>query len=141
VSDLEAVARQCFALHARMTARALTRAYDAAVRPAGLRVTQFSVLGAIALELDLSETKLAERLAVERTTLVRNLKLLADKGWIEPVAGGRGQRHRLTAAGRAVLEAAVPLWQAAQAAITAKLADRNPDDVRDALRALRRASR
>jgi DNA-binding MarR family transcriptional regulator len=114
-TDLAAIGRACFALHARMTARLLTRVYDAAVRPSGLRFAQFGLLGAIAHGSTTSETALAERLAMERTTLVRNLKLLEDKGWIEPVTGdGRGVRHRLTDEGLAILERAIPMWERAQ---------------------------
>lgn len=142
MTDLEAIGKACFALHARMTARLLSRAYDAAMRPAELRLAQFGLLGAIAHGAATSETALAERLGLERTTLVRNLRLLADKGWIEPIpGGGRGVRHRLTAAGRQKLESAIPLWQKAQAQLEAKLAPADPESARQAMRALRKASR
>src|SRR5215218_588049 len=77
--DLAAIGRACFALHARMTARLLTRVYDAAVRPTGLRFAQFGLLGAIAHGSATSQTALADRLGLERTTLVRNLKFLEQK--------------------------------------------------------------
>ena len=142
MTDLEAIGKACFALHARMTARLLSRVYDAAMRPADLRLAQFGLLGAIAHGSATSETALAERLGLERTTLVRNLKLLEEKGWIEPVPGnGRGVRHRLTDAGREKLESAVPLWEAAQRRIEEKLGDVQPDAARQAMRALRKASR
>src|SRR5918912_3286841 len=109
MTDLEAIGKACFALHARMTARLLSRAYDAAMRPADLRLAQFGLLGAIAHGSATSETALAERLGLERTTLVRNVKLLEEKGWIEPIPGrGRGVRHRLTEAGRAETPRAGP---------------------------------
>ena len=137
MTDLEAIGKACFALHARMTARLLSRVYDA-----DLRLAQFGLLGAIAHGTTASETALAERLGLERTTLVRNLKLLEEKGWIEPVAGdGRGVRHRLTEAGREKFESAIPLWEAAQRRIEGKLGEVAPDDARLALRALRKASR
>jgi DNA-binding MarR family transcriptional regulator len=140
--DLAAVGRACFALHARMTARLLTRVYDAAVRPAGLRFAQFGLLGAIAHGSATSQTALAERLALERTTLVRNLKFLEQKGWIEPIpGGGRGLSHRLTPAGREILERAIPLWERAQRDIEARLGGIEPDGAREAMRALRKAAR
>lgn len=140
--DLAAVGRACFALHARMTARLLTRVYDAAVRRAGLRFAQFGLLGAIAHGSATSQTALAERLGLERTTLVRNLKFLEQKGWIEPIpGGGRGLSHRLTASGREILARAVPLWEGAQRSIEARLDGIDPDATRDAMRALRRAAR
>jgi DNA-binding MarR family transcriptional regulator len=79
-------------------------------------------------------------LGLERTTLVRNLKVLAGKGWIQPVpCAGRGLRHRLTAKGEATLLQAVPLWQSAQERIEANLAT-DPDTARNAMRALRKAA-
>jgi DNA-binding MarR family transcriptional regulator len=141
MTDLEAIGKTCFALHARMTARILSRAYEAALRPLGLKLPQFGILGAIGHGAAISETGLAEKLGLERTTLVRNLKVLTQNGWIEPVAaGGRGLRHRLTPSGQAILEAAIPLWQQAQGDLEAKLMDTKPDEARLAMRALRKAA-
>ncbi|MCC2650914.1 MAG: hypothetical protein K0Q60_1069 [Microvirga sp.] len=141
MTDLETIGRSCFALHARMTARLLSRTYEAALRPLGLKLPQFGILGAIGHGTTASETVLAERLGLERTTLVRNLKLLNQNGWIEPLPGeGRGLRHRLTPAGQAILEAAIPLWQQAQAQVESRLKDMEGDEARRAMRALRKAS-
>lgn len=141
MTDLEAIGKTCFALHARMTARLLSRTYEAALRPLGLKLPQFGILGAIGHGTTASETVLAERLGLERTTLVRNLKVLAENGWIEPVAGdGRGLRHRLTPSGQAILEAAIPLWQRAQTSLEARLKDTNAEEARKAMRALRKAA-
>ena len=141
MTDLEAIGKTCFALHARMTARLLSRTYEAALRPLGLKLPQFGILGAIGHGTTASETVLADRLGLERTTLVRNLKVLAENGWIEPVTGdGRGLRHRLTPAGQAILEAAIPLWQNTQDQLEAKLKDTDAEEARRAMRALRRAA-
>lgn len=140
--ELEVIGRVCFALHARMTARLLSRVYDAAMRPTGLRLAQFGLLGAVAHGSTASETALAERLGLERTTLVRNLKILEEKGWIEPAPGrGRSVKHQLTEAGRQKLESAIPLWQAAQRQVETKLGEFDPEAARHALRLLRKASR
>ena len=141
MTDLEAIGKACFALHARMTARLLSRVYDGALRPIGLKLPQFGILGAIGHGTPVSETALAERLGLERTTLVRNLKTLVERGWVEPVPGdGRGLGHRLTPSGRATLDAAIPLWEAAQAQVEERLLDVDPEGARRALRALRKAS-
>ena len=141
MTDLEAIGRTCFALHARMTARLLSRTYEAALRPLGVKLPQFGILGAVGHGATVSETVLAERLGLERTTLVRNLKILAQKGWIEPVAGnGRGLRHRLTPTGQALLDAAIPLWRQAQEQLEARLTGTEADEARRAMRALRKAA-
>ena len=72
---------------------------------------------------------------------MRNLKVLTQNGWIEPIPGnGRGLRHRLTPAGQAILEAAIPLWQQAQGQLESKLKDTDAEEARRAMRALRKAT-
>jgi len=108
----------CAAL--RRTARRLTRAYDRALRPAGLRLTQYSVLANLARAegegRGLTVTDLARRLAMDRTTLTRNLRPLEAAGWLR-VSPGPDRRSRaveITDEGRRILEAARPLWQEAE---------------------------
>jgi len=136
------VGRACFCLQARMTARAVTRRYNAALAPLGLEVTEFSLLGAIAHGGAASIAVLAERLAFERTTLVRNLKRLAGRGLIAP-AGGRGRavRYGLTREGDALLREALPLWAEVQKAVERRLAAGDAPRVLAALASLRGATR
>ena len=100
----------------RRTARRVTQAYDRALRPAGIKLTQYSVLANVRRDGGLSITELAERLAMDRTTLTRNLRPMERVGWIEVGPGPDRRRRavRITAAGRKVFEAAFPLWQAAE---------------------------
>ena len=100
----------------RRTARRVTQAYDRALRPAGIKLTQYSVLANVLRDGGLSITELAERLAMDRTTLTRNLRPMERAGWIEigPGADRRSRAVRITAAGRRVFDAAFPLWQAAE---------------------------
>ena len=68
-------------------------------------------------------TQLAELIVVDRTTLTRNLKPLEAKGWVE-TGRERDERVRLidvTAAGRAVVTEATPLWAKAQGQVTEAL--------------------
>src|SRR5258708_21311115 len=66
----------CAVMNVRQMARAVTAHYDAQLRPAGLRATQLNLLMAIESETATTITDLAEILALDRTTLTRNLKLL-----------------------------------------------------------------
>lgn len=139
---LEDIGRTCACLHTRMTARAVTRVYDEALRPAGLKVTQFSLLGAIAHGITGSVSALAERLALERTTLTRNLRLLHEAGLIVPRRGaGRAVAYEVTPRGRALVERAVPLWEAAQRHLETTLGADQWDETRSRLKALRHAAR
>ncbi|MBX3509424.1 MarR family winged helix-turn-helix transcriptional regulator [Parvibaculum sp.] len=121
---LEAEVREnCAALRARMAARKLTRHYDKALRPAGLKITQFTLLIAVAEGKVKSLTALADLLALERSSLVRNVKLLEDEGLIESAPSGEGRSLglRLTKAGRRKLTQALPLWREAQGGVEAAL--------------------
>ena len=67
----------------------------------------------------MSITALAERLAMDRTTMTRNLGPLERTGWVV-VRDGPDRRSRsveITEAGQGVYEKAVPLWQEAERAI------------------------
>jgi DNA-binding MarR family transcriptional regulator len=138
---IEDVARTCICLHTRMAARAVTRAYNAALKGTGLEVTQMTLLAALSSGDAPSIAVLADRLAFERTTLLRNLKALVAKGLVEPARGeGRAVRHVLTEEGRRVLATFLPRWHDIQARIEAGLGDRSWPETRRGLRAVRNAA-
>ncbi len=122
-TEIKDIGRKCMALRSRMAARTVTRAYDAALKPIGLRITQFTVLACIATELTDSISALADYMAVERTTLTRNLQLLESKGLI--IIGEEGYRRsrkmRLTAEGASILSAAIPIWESTQEDLKQKM--------------------
>ena len=111
------VAQHCLAFNLRKATRLVTQAYDAALKPSGLRITQFSVLVAINLAQPVSMHSLAERLGMERTTLTRNLGSLEDAGLArsEPGEDRRSRIVSLTEEGAAALRRALPWWEKAQA--------------------------
>jgi DNA-binding MarR family transcriptional regulator len=113
----------CHCLAARREARAITRLFEARLRPHGLRATQFSVLAALALKGPTPVKALAEGLGLERTTLTRVGALLERNGWVTvaPAEDARQRPFRLTAAGRRKLEAAFPAWQQAQELVGQRL--------------------
>jgi DNA-binding MarR family transcriptional regulator len=120
--DLLEIHNMCACLHTRMAARAVSRFYDDALRPTGLKGTQFVLLAAIEVDEAGSITDLAERIDIERTTLVRNLQLLRKDGLVTPEKGANGRRKpTLTPKGRETFEAAVPLWRVAQDEIENRL--------------------
>ena len=100
----------------RMAARAVTRTYDDALRPAGLRATQVSLLAAIAAQGAMSITALAALIGMDRSTLTRNLAPLEKEALLSVGAEGwrRSRTLDITAKGRSRLQQAVPLWEAAQ---------------------------
>src|SRR5712691_8023050 len=100
----------------RMASRAVTQLYDDVLRPSGLRVTQFSILAAIARMGEANLRQLEDALALDQTTLTRSLNLLERERVIERAShpDGRVKAMRLTSKGRRALEVARPLWAQAQ---------------------------
>ena len=107
----------------RMVSRAVTQLYDDVMRPSGLRVTQFSILGAIARLGAANLRQLEYMLAIDQTTLTRSLNLLERDRVIErvPHPDGRIKAMTLTSKGRKALEAARPLWARAQDKVLSEL--------------------
>lgn len=113
----------CACFNLRKAARVITQLYDKALRPTGLRVTQFSLLIATMMLESVTVTRLAEIGVMDRTTLTRNLRPLEKKGLIK-VAPGDDQRTRVvkvTTRGQEVLAKALPLWEKAQARVIKEL--------------------
>ena len=136
------VGKRCIAVRTAMTARAISRHYDNALREAGLTGTQFSLLVAIGSGDFPSMSALGERLSIDRSTLSRNFKPLLENGWVvkEPGQGGRAIPLRLSDAGAEKLNAALPKWEAAQDKLEEMLSDDELQDGKRFLRALRQAA-
>ena len=106
----------CMCGNFRRTARALTELYDLALRPLGLRATQFTILQFLSLAGEVSQGHLGEMLAMDSTTLTRTLEIMARRGWIAERRGkDRRERWlRLAKAGEAQLHRALPAWEKVQ---------------------------
>ncbi len=126
----------------RMATRAVTQLYDDLLRPSGLRVTQFSILAAIARMGEANLRQLEAALALDQTTLTRSLNLLEREGVIERAAhpDGRIKAMRLTSKGRRALEVARPLWAQAQDKVLRELGTRAWADARRRLAHLLRVA-
>ena len=132
------VVESCMCHKVRMAARAVTRAYDAALRPVGLRATQFAVLVAVATEGALSITALAESMGMDRSTLTRNVRPLAKDGLLTVGREGwhRSRTIEITERGRARVREALPLWERAQATLQRQLGEPQWTGVNQSLAAL-----
>ena len=136
------IAEECLVFRARRVSRILTRLYDEALRPLGLQATQLTVLAAIAnLEgsAGASMSRVAEVLAMDLTTLSRNLGPLGKSGFVRIERDARDNRvrlARLTGEGAALLERAAPVWQAAQDRVVAALGAGLASDLKRALDAV-----
>jgi DNA-binding MarR family transcriptional regulator len=110
------IAWRCACFNARKAARSVTRFYDDMLAPSGLKATQLTMLGAISISGPATMSELAELLALDKTTLTRNLRLLAAAGLVAIDAGAdrRARIVALTPAGTYALERALPHWREAQ---------------------------
>ncbi len=113
----------CTCANLRKAARAVTQVYDQALRPTGLKVTQFTLLATLSNRGDLPLSRLAAALVMDRTTLTRNLKPLVGKGLVRIVQDEdlRVRRISLTDAGGNCLSRALPNWRQAQSRLVEAL--------------------
>lgn len=127
---------RCLVSNSRMAARAITRRYDARLRPHGVTSAQFSLLATLLLRGEQTVSELAEARGFERTTLARNLDRLERSGLVasRPAEKGNGRLCSVTEAGRTLVEQLLPLWRQAQAEMETLLGS---EGFEDALRALR----
>ncbi len=113
----------CACFNLRRTTRAITQFYDLALRPAHIRITQFSLLTLISGLGPVSIGRLADVGGMDHTTLVRNLRLLEHDGLVRSARGrdARVREIRLSERGRRTLAIAIPLWKRAQQRFAGKL--------------------
>ena len=110
----------------RRTSRALTQLYENALRPLGLRATQFTILQALSLAGEVNQSRLGEMLALDSTTLTRTLRIMRRQGWIEE-RRGEDRRERwlhLAKPGETQLKRAVPVWEKVQSRLRHQLGDK-----------------
>jgi len=113
----------CACQNLRRATRAVTRIYDQGLRRAGLEITQFGLLTALATTGEANQKRLSAGFAMDSTTLTRTLGLLLKQGWIR-VRRGDDRRERmfsLTGAGKRKLAEAQPHWEQAERTLQQQL--------------------
>jgi DNA-binding MarR family transcriptional regulator len=115
----------CACQNLRRATRAVTRIYDQELRGAGLEITHFGLLTALALTGEANQKRLSGGFAMDSTTLTRTLRLLLKRGWIR-VRRGDDRRERLfslTPAGKRKMAEAQPHWEQAERTLRQQLGD------------------
>lgn len=113
----------CACQNLRRVTRIVTRIYDQELRKAGLEITQFGLLTALALTGRANQKRLSAGFAMDSTTLTRTLRLLRRQGWVR-VRRAKDRRERLfslTPAGRRQMIEAQPHWERAEAELRQRL--------------------
>jgi DNA-binding MarR family transcriptional regulator len=106
----------CLVLNTVAAARTLLRRYDARLKQYGVTVQQFALLAAIRFHHGEPVAVLAQRVALDRTSLTRNLDLLERKGLVRRIPGAAGNVRlcELTRQGADLLDRLLPEWRRAQ---------------------------
>jgi DNA-binding MarR family transcriptional regulator len=118
----------CLAGHLRAAARMITREYDTALRPHGLRITQVALLVQLARVQPVTVTELALALSGERSAVARDVAILERDGLVLSVAKPGDQRAwhvSLTPAGEQRLSECLPAWRGVQTRMREHLGEKN----------------
>jgi DNA-binding MarR family transcriptional regulator len=113
----------CLCTGLRQAAHAMTEIYDKALAPSGLKITMFRVVRRLSEAGEPTISELAKIVGLDRSSLGRNLKVLA-RAKLVTFIGGTDERSKvvqLTSQGRKALAAALPLWHAVQKRMKANL--------------------
>jgi len=131
VQSYEYVNKQCCCFNMRKVMRAVTQYYDRYLEQSGIRSTQFTLLVALASTSAKTLTEIAESLVMDRTTLTRNLKPLANMELIATVqtVDKRSKAYILTDKGKALVQTCVPLWQEAQNSVIKGIGSENYHEI------------
>jgi DNA-binding MarR family transcriptional regulator len=124
------IASTCTNFRVRRISRLLAAIHDEALRPTGLKGTQFNLLVALTLAKSPTMKRLAEILGVDRTSLTRSLAPLERDGLVESAAGedGRERKLKLTRSGRRKVREAAERWRVARALVSERLGARNSEE-------------
>jgi len=111
------IAQDCIADRMRLLNRVVTKMYDDALRPLGIKASQLNIL-VVTARLGLARpAEICDRLKIDISTVSRNVDRIRARGWIEVLDDERDARAhqlRLSTKGRQILEKAKPAWEKAQ---------------------------
>lgn len=106
----------CTNFKLRQLGRRVSQRYDEELAKAGLKTTQYSLLTSVLRLGPIRPGDLARTMAMDASTLTRNLKPLIHAGWVELGAGedGRSRLVHITDSGREKRADAQRRWRVAQ---------------------------
>ena len=121
----------CMCASFRRASRLLSQFYEDALRPLGMRATQFTILQSLSLAGEVTQGQLGQMLGMDSTTLTRTLAIMSREGWIARQRGEdrREWRIRLSKEGESQFKTALPHWQKAQERLRGRLGNRLSDNL------------
>ncbi len=104
-------------------ARTVARGFEADAAGHGVTSPQFTALARLRFMGPMTVSQIATMVDADRTTMTRNLAVMAQKGWItEGSTDDRRERiWQLTDAGKQIVTQVMPVWQAWQAKLVNRL--------------------
>ena len=125
LAAIHEVRSACLCLATQRAARRLARRFDRAFQPFGLTNGQFSALMFLAAAEFQTPGRLAELMAMDRTTVTALCQSVAAprtrRGHARRASTGAAAASPITPAGRLALTRALPVWRAEHAALEAAL--------------------
>jgi DNA-binding MarR family transcriptional regulator len=117
--------RDCSNFKLRKLMRRVSQHYDAELGKAGLKTTQYSLLSHVSRLGPLRAGELAHSMAIDASTLTRNLKPLVAAGLISVAPGSDARSHAvaITESGRSRRNDGERHWKAAQDGLDALLGE------------------
>ena len=117
------IARECVGFRMRKLNRMVTAVYDGALASAGVKLSQFTVLVAIANIEKARPSDLTKFLEMDESTVSRNVERMCTRGWLKlaPDEDRRSHLIEVTDKGRALIRKCFPAWQRAQEEISRRL--------------------
>jgi DNA-binding MarR family transcriptional regulator len=105
----------CNCMNLRRASRAVTQLYDEILKPSGLTIAQLGLLRHLEIAEQTTISELAKIMLIDRTTLNRNMKPLADAGLIaiNPGKDSRTRQVILTEKGKDAVVRGGGLWDKA----------------------------
>ena len=115
----------CACQNLRRVTRVVTRIYDHELRKAGLEITQFGLLTALAATGEANQKRLSAGFSMDSTTLTRTLRRLLKQGWVRVRRGNdrRERLFRLSQAGKRKMAEAQGYWERAEQRLRTELGD------------------
>jgi DNA-binding MarR family transcriptional regulator len=125
----------CACQNLRRATRIITRIYDQELKKAGLEITQFGLLTALAATGEVNQKRLSEGFVMDSTTLTRTLDRMQNRGWISVKPGADKRRHlfSLTSAGNRQIAKAKPYWDLAESRLRNQLGETAWKDMKRAV--------
>ncbi|PIC62864.1 MarR family transcriptional regulator [Sporosarcina sp. P13] len=116
-TQVDHIIQVCACANLRTVTGSLTQLYNKLLKPTGLKITQYYMLGNIYNSPDISISKLGEIMLLDQTTVTRNLNILKDSGYVEIKKATLDSRTKvvtITELGYEKLNNATPIWMQVQ---------------------------